>query len=335
MDQARDNSKSLLCKVSILVPIYNVECFIEKCAVSLFEQDYGNIQYVFVNDCTPDKSMEVLQRVIERYPNKDIVVINHDMNRGLSAARNTAVKAAKGEFVMHVDSDDYLSDKTAVSQLMKCQQYKQADVVIYDMQHVFADKCVIETACVPEDKVAYVNKILSRQTPVCVCGGIYRKSLYTERNVWAIEGLNYGEDYVTKPRLIYYANKVAHVKKPFYCYEHTNEQSYTSNFSSKAVVDQKQVLQLLDDFFTTRPDYLLYVKALQQAQARCKAECLIAWGVGSGTKEDFDSICEIKVNMWQSLPIALRIVLILSTLHMRHVLALYSKLGVKIKKLLK
>lgn len=335
MDQAKDNSKRLSYKVSILVPIYNVEHFIEKCAVSLLEQDYCNIQYVFVNDCTPDNSMEVLQRVIGRYPHRNIVVINHEKNKGLSAARNTAVKAAEGEFVMHVDSDDYLSDNTAVSQLMQCQQQEQADVVIDDMQHVFADKCVVETACVPKDKVAYVNKILSRQTPVCVCGGVYRKSLYTERNIWAIEGLNYGEDYVTKPRLIYYANKVAHLKKPFYCYVHTNELSYTRNFSSNVVRDQKWALQLLEDFFTARPDVLLYAKAMKQAYARCKAECLIAWGLGNGTKEDFDSICSIKANMWQPLPVKLRLVLILAAWHMRHILAMYSKMGLAIKSLLK
>ena len=97
-------------KVSILVPVYGVEKYIEKCAVSLFEQSYEDIEYIFVNDCTPDRSIEVLRGTIARYPQrqKQVVIIDHDVNRGLGAARHTATDAATGELVMHVDSDDYL-----------------------------------------------------------------------------------------------------------------------------------------------------------------------------------------------------------------------------------
>ena len=79
--------------VSILVPIYNVENFIEKCSVSLFEQTYKNIEYVFVNDCSPDHSIEVLEKVAKNYPNRinSIKIINHDVNKGLAGARNTAI----------------------------------------------------------------------------------------------------------------------------------------------------------------------------------------------------------------------------------------------------
>ena len=83
-------------KVSILVPIYNVEKYIERCAVSLFEQTYENIEYVFVNDCTPDQSIKVLKHVLGRYPQRSskTKVINHDRNRGVAASRNTALDKA-------------------------------------------------------------------------------------------------------------------------------------------------------------------------------------------------------------------------------------------------
>ena len=71
-------------KVSILVPIFNVSSFIERCAVSLFEQTFEDIEYIFVNDCTPDNSIEVLNNVIQRYPNRQaqIRIINHENNKG-------------------------------------------------------------------------------------------------------------------------------------------------------------------------------------------------------------------------------------------------------------
>ena len=97
-------------KVSILVPIYGVEQYIDRCARSLFEQTYPNLEYVFVNDCTKDRSVEVLRKVLEAYPEKGnaVKIVDHERNRGLAAARNTALAHATGEFVCLVDSDDWL-----------------------------------------------------------------------------------------------------------------------------------------------------------------------------------------------------------------------------------
>lgn len=85
--------------------------YIERCAVSLFEQTYQNIEYIFVNDCTKDNSIDILRQTMERYPNRvsQVHIIEHKHNTGLAGARNTAVKSATGDFIMHVDSDDYVS----------------------------------------------------------------------------------------------------------------------------------------------------------------------------------------------------------------------------------
>ena len=117
-------------KVSILVPVYGVERYIENCAVTLFEQTYENIEYVFVNDSTKDRSMEILHEVMERYPLRrdNVHIITHEVNRGLGAARKTALLNATGDFVMHVDSDDSLS-LDAVEMLVDKAIQTGADVV--------------------------------------------------------------------------------------------------------------------------------------------------------------------------------------------------------------
>ena len=80
-------------KVSILVPVYNVEKYISKCAISLFEQTYSNIEYVFVNDCTKDRSIDVINNILLNYPARQgqVKIIEHEKNKGVAAARNTAV----------------------------------------------------------------------------------------------------------------------------------------------------------------------------------------------------------------------------------------------------
>lgn len=96
--------------VSVIVPIYGVEPYIEKCARSLFEQSLENMEFIFVNDCTPDKSVEILRQVIEDYPRRylQIQIIEHEENRGLAMARNSGLLIAKGEYIIHCDSDDWV-----------------------------------------------------------------------------------------------------------------------------------------------------------------------------------------------------------------------------------
>ena len=103
-------------KVSILVPIYGTEKYIEKCARSLFEQTYDNIEYIFVNDCTKDASVEILKKTIEDYPQRksQVTIISHNTNKGLAASRLTAFEHSTGAYLWCVDSDDY-ADVQAVS----------------------------------------------------------------------------------------------------------------------------------------------------------------------------------------------------------------------------
>ncbi len=98
-------------KVSVCIPVYGVEKYIERCARSLFEQTMKDgIEFIFVDDCTPDRSIEILERVLKEYPQreKQVTVLHHPVNRGLVAARNSALAAASGDYIIHCDSDDWV-----------------------------------------------------------------------------------------------------------------------------------------------------------------------------------------------------------------------------------
>ena len=122
-------------KISIIVPVYKVRKYIGRCIDSILNQESKvfALECIFVNDCTPDDSMEIVTRRIENYSGKiDFVVINHDHNRGLSASRNTGVKFAKGDFVYFLDSDDWLETK-ALEYLINeynIENYPRVDVIM-------------------------------------------------------------------------------------------------------------------------------------------------------------------------------------------------------------
>jgi glycosyltransferase involved in cell wall biosynthesis len=99
--------------VSIIIPVYNVAQYIERCLLSVFAQIYSNIEIIIINDCTPDNSMEIIDDLFlkQNKPFK-IKTLNHEKNRGLSAARNTGIDAANGDFVYFLDSDDEILPNT-------------------------------------------------------------------------------------------------------------------------------------------------------------------------------------------------------------------------------
>lgn len=98
-------------KVSIIIPIYNVEKYIYRCIFTLFKQTYKDIEYIFVDDATPDNSMIIVQDFIEQLDSKEnIKILKHSKNKGLSCARNTGLQEAKGDYVYFLDSDDEITN---------------------------------------------------------------------------------------------------------------------------------------------------------------------------------------------------------------------------------
>lgn len=220
--------------VSILVPIYGVEEYIERCARSIFEQTYPNLEFVFVDDASPDKSVEILQRVILCYPKWEgrIIIIHHDKNLGLAAARNTLVDNCKGEFLFHVDSDDWI-EPNAVELLVKRQLETDADIVSgLFYRHNYSDnqKETLKRILLlkERDREETLEAMLNYGSIVATWNRLIRSSLYRKHNIRSVEGIDAGEDLLITPRLVYYSRKVASVNVITYHYNQCNSNSYVN-----------------------------------------------------------------------------------------------------------
>jgi glycosyltransferase involved in cell wall biosynthesis len=271
----------MVIKVSVLVPIYCVENYIERCAESLFNQTYKNIEYVFVNDCTPDRSVELLKNVILKHPTRkdDVKIVNHNENKGLGEARNTAVKEATGDFILHVDSDDYL-DPYCVSDCVKVQNETGADIVAYDqikLRKGYQFREIKPDFTTPLDMTLC---IIRRDCPNGVCSNFIRRSLYMEHNIKVEKGISMGEDLIVLPRLLYYSKIVANQHSSFYYYDNTNEKSYTSFFSEKKAQQVWDVIEFLESFFENKEEE--YLKALNVRKLRVAAEQIKAASITGG-----------------------------------------------------
>ena len=242
-------------KVSILVPIYGVEKYIERCAVSLFEQTYKNIEYIFVDDCATDNSIGILMDVINRYPRRkeQTRIIRHTRNRGLAAARNTAVKEATGVFICHVDSDDWINERF-LEVLMQKQMETQADIVKGGNIMYLPKGTKHRVISGFDNNRDYTLKLIAKQTPASIWGGVIRKSLYTQYGISAIEGVNFGEDYCVTPRLAYFASKMSFVDDCNYNYECRNVSSYTFTYSQAKEEQAMLAWNLINEFCKDKGD---------------------------------------------------------------------------------
>ena len=120
--------------ISIIIPVYNVEKYIAECLDSVVAQTYkGDIECIIVNDCTPDNSMSIVKDFIDSYSgNIAFSVINHAQNRGLSAARNTGINAAKGDYIYFLDSDDLITPD-CIELLATPLEHREYEMVVADI----------------------------------------------------------------------------------------------------------------------------------------------------------------------------------------------------------
>ena len=245
-------------KVSILVPIYGVEQYIERCAISLFEQSYDNIEYIFIDDATKDDSVAVLERVIDRYPNRKPAakIIHHPVNKGPSAARNTAVSACTGDYLIHVDSDDYIATQ-AVKHLVERAITTNADIVLSDTT-VLTNNGIIIRQVSYSDKTTYIKRLLQHTEQCAHWNKFYRSDFYKQSGIQSCENIRLAEDYAVTPRLVHEAQTIAVLHEPLYFYETRNQSSYMHNLSRSAIESHYQADKVLVDWFHNVSDASLY-----------------------------------------------------------------------------
>ncbi|MDP4239584.1 MAG: glycosyltransferase family 2 protein [Bacteroidota bacterium] len=264
-------------KVSILVPVYNVSPFIEKCANSLFEQTFKDIEYIFVNDATPDDSMEKLQKVIFKYPERkdSIKIIHHATNRGLAATRNTALDASTGDFIAVVDSDDFIEPKM-IEVLYNNALIENADIVVSDLLIEYPEKIKTVIEYIADNKEENFKNIIQHELiSSSLCNKLINRDLYMKADCRVPENLNYCEDWHVMTRLFYFANKIVKVDRAFYHYIVYNSNSITRSKGRMHFENVVLFWSLLDSFLKEHNEFEKYKAAIERPKVQSKVNLMI------------------------------------------------------------
>lgn len=221
-------------KVSVVVPVHGVERYIERCARSLFTQTFKEIEFVFVNDCTTDRSMELLADVRKEFADASVQIVTLAQNVGLPQARRNGVEHASGDYILHVDSDDWI-EPDMVERLYLQAVENDADMVCCDWVEEHADHSE-RFSHLEVSRDAYYDAILALETDAYVWSRLCKRSLY--------DGLefptcNMFEDFVITSQLVAKARTIGFVHAPFYHYLRNNADSIRSSANTKRILSQE------------------------------------------------------------------------------------------------
>ena len=223
-------------KVSVIVPVYGVGKYIEHCAVSLMEQTLDGVEYIFVDDYSPDGSRTIIHDVLSRYPDRNARIVSHSENRGLPSARNTGLELATGKYVFHCDGDDWV-EPDMLEKMYDLAERERADIVYCDFYLSYEkNERYMSNLCLESADDLLRQGFLSGAVKYNVWNKLVRRSLYTDNGIIFPDGHSMGED-MTMIRLTACADNVRYLPEALYHYVQTNSSAFSKTQSPKQLAD--------------------------------------------------------------------------------------------------
>lgn len=205
-----------MAKVSVIVPVYKVEKYLDKCVKSILNQTYFDLEIILVDDGSPDNC----GAMCDGYAEKDFRVrVVHKENGGLSDARNAGIKVATGKYLLFVDSDDWI-DATLVEKTVLSAEKWNADIVLFD--HMTVEEYTGNTMVFSQSFLENIS-ISSEKEPRLVCRACSAWNKLFNKEFWESSGLSFPvgkhyEDLGTMPKMMAIAKKVVYIKEALYFY---------------------------------------------------------------------------------------------------------------------
>ena len=207
-------------KISIIAPIYGVEPYVVEFAESVLSQSYPHIEFIFVNDGTKDRSIELLEALIaQKYDHlRPQIKIVHKANGGLPAARRTGLEQATGDYIYNVDSDDWLS-KDSIAKIVAKIRETDADIVYFNYVKEYPTRSSVkkERAYDAGCQALYVRNMYNHRSFGTLCNKCVRRALFTQNDI-AVPKYGYAEDCFVSTQLVGLSKSVAYLDEDIYHY---------------------------------------------------------------------------------------------------------------------
>lgn len=242
-------------KISVIVPVYKTEKYLKRCLESIVGQSLKEIEIIIVNDGSPDESYKIIEKFMK---NDNRIKVINQKNSGLSVARNSGIKEACGEYILNIDSDDWIEQNYFKDIYFKAKN-ENLDILVtdifwdYDNGKIKYQKDLnIEENRVIDSKL-FTKKLIEGEVFPAVWNKLFKRQLYHENEIFHPEGISLGEDLFVTSKLAFFSKRIGKINRAYVHYIQ-NPQSIMNNNAIKKVYDLIQVYESLDKFYKNKID---------------------------------------------------------------------------------
>ena len=297
-------------KFSILVPVYNVEKYLEQCVESLLNQTYkGDYEIILVDDGSTDSSGKICDKYAENYPDKVKVV--HKENKGLVSARQVGIEAATGEYSLFADSDDFVENNLLETVNDCINRNNTPDMVIYSFRYYSNGKATERKATLAADETMFTKdnkkELYEALISTSLITSLWTKALKTEilkddpTDYSLYYDKNMAEDWFRSIHLLTAAKKIVYINTPLYNYR-TNEESISRSFRPETI-SKKNKLYVYDRFMEYLPKWSMDDKEhVQKLNARWLNETIYTFSIYYENVEKSERKAVLNYNWSSMLP---------------------------------
>lgn len=237
-------------RFSVIMCAYNLEEVVSTSIESVLRQKFQNYELIIVNDGSKDNTLKVLKKY-QAKSNGKIRIIDNEKNIGLSASRNVAISQAKGEYIVHLDGDDTLYDKTTLSKIDETIGTDNPDIIYFGVQYIGGGN----KAYIPNAKNSTREARIVCDMHFAVASKVWRREFLEKNNITFIEGMYY-EDMVYSIRGAIFAEKLSYGEFPIYIYYRNREGSIMATPNMARCKDMYKMLYHLMDLYEETPKHL-------------------------------------------------------------------------------
>ena len=250
-------------KVSVIITIYNREKYIEDCARTLFEQTLDDVEFIYVDDASTDQSIQILKNLLENYPMRQSLtkIICLEKHSGRAVARQTGIDNSTGEYIIHVDSDDWVNRDMLEKLYLKAKE-TDADIVGCNVTHEYKRYQRVFRQNYSDDMDENIRRLLNGEIFPSLCTSLTRTSLIKDNHIAFPQGLDTGEDLLFNLHLYLHAQKVIGIDDPSYHYRHT-EDSGSFKHTEKSINSVIEVARRIESLLRENGSYEKFEDVIQ------------------------------------------------------------------------
>lgn len=237
--------------ISIIISIYNTAPYLKRLCDSLKAQNLDDVELVFIDDCSTDNSAIELDNCLRELNHSHVQLLKNATNLGSGETRNKGIRAANGDYVIFIDSDDYISENH-IAKLRPLAEEKKYDIIIFDIVELRQQKKIYKDCTPSKNRDENIANLIIGKMHNSLCNKLIRRHLYIDNNIFMPAGISLFEDKTVCFKLFEKAESIYHINQGLYFYDRNRVKSLTNINNEGSIISSILLLDVVNGYYNGR-----------------------------------------------------------------------------------